>query len=146
MKRNDATFNAMVARLAAGELTRQQAAEEYGVNYGTLCVWLGRSKLNDSTARKTPKAVYGAAVDWAIKDPDKVKALDAAVAKVLAGEISALAAAKQNPDLSARTIADRVRRARVQSGLPVQHRTVRADAGAQEQELAKMQSLSGAAQ
>lgn len=130
MRRNDKTFKEMVARLQSGEITRHQAADIYQIGYGTLGVWLSRSGVAKSTAGRLPdgsRRLHGAALERSRSlSPDKAKALDAAVARVLAGEISALAAEAENPDLSARTIAQRVRKARIDQGLPVQEKRTRA--------------------
>lgn len=130
MKRNDTTFHEMIARIRSGELTRRAAAEAYGISPGVLNVWIQRSKI-EGLPRDN---------QWRDSNPDKVKALndhllgkplspelqaamDAAVDRVLAGETSARAAALADPRLSARTIAHKVRAARVKAGQPVQHRT-----------------------
>ena len=115
MKRNDTTFKEMVSRIASGELTRKQAADVYGVKYGTLMVWLGRSGLNDETAFKGPAragGTYGAAADWPVLTPERAAALDAAVARVVAGESTALGESKANPEIKLSTITQRVRSAR----------------------------------
>lgn len=113
----------MVARIQSGELTRAQAAQTYGINLGTLGVWLSRSKVNTTT--RAPRKLHGAALGWAITDPDKVKLLDEAVAKVLAGEMSATKASEIYPTLALATIALRVRKARLAAGQPVQQRRTR---------------------
>ncbi|MDO9236198.1 MAG: hypothetical protein Q7U28_09235 [Aquabacterium sp.] len=117
--RNSKEFRELVSRLQAGTLTRAQAAAEYGINPGTLGVWLSRSKV------RSPKALHGAALGWAITDPDKIKLLNEAVAKVLAGEVSATKASEMYPTLALATIAFRVRKARIAAGQPVQHRRTR---------------------
>lgn len=130
MKRNDTTFHEMIARIRSGELTRRAAAEAYGISPGVLNVWIQRSKI-EGLPRDN---------QWRSSNPDKVKALsnhllgkplppelqaamDAAVARVLAGETSARAASMEDPRLNSRTIAHKVRAARIKEGLPVQHRT-----------------------
>lgn len=135
MKRNDPTFKEMVSRLQAGELTRKRAAEEYGLNLGTLMVWLGRSKVTGIPRDNA----------WRASNPDKVNAMNShligqkltgeaakalynATERVLRGEISALAAAKADPRISARTLASRVRKARLERGLPVASRAAPAAA------------------
>lgn len=122
MKRNDATFKEMVARLQSGELTRDQAADAYGINPGTLNVWISRSKLGDTIPNLQGKSRAGAAVHWPELTPDEVSATEAAIARVLAGEVSALAATKADPRISASTLAKRVRKARIDRGIPVQGR------------------------
>ena len=127
MKRNDSTFKEMVSRIQSGELTRHQAADAYGVGYGTLCVWLSRSKLNESTVQRSPDGTrmrmrYGAAVEWGVPNPE---AMAAAVQRVLRGEISAQAASKQSPELNSRTLAKKVRKERLAQGQMVQYRARR---------------------
>lgn len=134
MKRNDPQFNEMAARILSGQLTRQQASIEYNLNYGTISVWLSRSKLTSPPRPDGGRALYGTAVAMMITDPDKVKALDAAVERVLAGEISAAAAAALDARLSHRTIAAKVRKARQKLGLPVQVRGPRGPNKAQPQQ------------
>lgn len=117
MKRNDPTFKEMVSRIASGELTRKQAAEAYGINYGTLCVWLGRSDLNAETVQRGPKAhrdrtAHGAATLWPTLPPEVVAALDAAVARVMAGESTALGESKADPRIKLSTLTQRVQKAR----------------------------------
>lgn len=129
MKRNDQTFKEMVSRITAGELTRQQAADSYGVNYGTLCVWLGRSNLNAQTARKAtgiPKPLAGAALGWNVTDPNKAKVLEEATARVISGEFSVTEASEKYPDLALSTLSKRVRKERMAAGYPVQKRRTRA--------------------
>lgn len=93
MKRNDAQFQEMVSRISSGELTRAQAAEVYQVKPGTLGVWLARSGVY-SKSPDGPKKLHGAAVKWADTDPDKAKAYEEAVMKVLKGMPGAEAARK----------------------------------------------------
>ena len=93
----------MVSRIASGELTRKQATEVYGVKYGTLMVWLGRSGLNEETAFKASskgRTTHGAAVAWPALTPDRIAELDAAVARVIAGESAALGESKAKPRTS----------------------------------------------
>ena len=130
MKRNDTTFHEMISRIRSGELTRRQAAETYGIAVGVLNVWIQRSKItglprdnnwrsqNPDKVKELTSHLLGKALD-----PERQAALNDAVARVLAGEISARAAALQDPRLSARTIAMKVRQARIKEGLPVQQRT-----------------------
>lgn len=130
VKRNDPSFREMIGRIRSGELTRKQAAAAYGITTGLLNVWIQRSKIT-GLPRDT---------EWRQRNPDKVKELadhligkplspevqalmDAAVARVLAGEVSARAAAAEDPRLSHRTLARNVRRERLKAGLPVQFRT-----------------------
>jgi hypothetical protein len=122
MRRNDTQFKALVARLQAGELTRQQAADLHGVKYETLCQWLRRSKVD--LIPREDKGLTGYAVELKkrLADPDIKAALDSAVARVLAGEISALAASREDPRINHRTLAVYVRKAKLAQGLPVQHR------------------------
>ena len=124
MKRNDTTFKLMVSRLQSGEITREQACAEYGVGYGTLCVWLGRSKLNATIPHpgwKPDRArpMVGAAAEWTPLDEDTKKAIEAAVVRVIAGEISALAVAKEDPRINHRTLTKAVRKAKIAAGIPV---------------------------
>lgn len=117
MKRNDQTFQEMVSRIKSGELTRKQAATAYGIEYGTLCVWLGRSGLNAETVAKGPLAhrrgaAHGAATNWPVLSPETSAALDAALARVLAGETTAQGESKADPRIKLTTLTQRVRSAR----------------------------------
>jgi hypothetical protein len=129
MKRNDATFKAMVARLQAGEITKDQACSLYDLKPNTLNSWLRRSKLLGTVPRQRqpPEEAARQRANLVSKPltPEIQAAVDAAVARVLAGEISALAASLEDPRLSARTLADKVRKARLEKGLPVQARRTR---------------------
>lgn len=120
MNTTDPQFKSMILRLQSGEITRNQAADAYGIRLGTLNMWISRKKLS-STIPATGLA--GTALERAETDPDKVNARRQAAARVLAGEISALAVAREYPGLSHRTIAQDVRKARIKLGQPVQHRT-----------------------
>lgn len=125
MKRNDATFKAMVARLQSGEITRKQACEEYDIPYGTLAVWLTRSKVNESIPRspaggpENPRQRQGAALEWGTLSDDVRQRMNAAVARVLAGETSALAESKADPEIKCTTLTLWVRRAKEAAGIPV---------------------------
>lgn len=129
MKRNDATFKAMVARLQAGEITKEQACSLYGLNPHTLSSWLRRSKLLGTVPRQRQPPEEAARQRANLVStpltPEIQAAMDAAIARVMAGEISAMAASVEDPRLSARTLADKVRRARLEKGLPVQARRTR---------------------
>lgn len=124
MKRNDTTFKEMVSRIESGELTRRQAADTYGIKYGTLCVWLGRSELAEKTRLKG-KPLHGAALGWAKLDPDKAKRLDEAAHMAIHGELSVTQVSKLFPDIAAATLTKRVRKDREKIGLPVQRRNRR---------------------
>jgi len=112
MKRNDPTFQVMVARINSGELTRAQAADTYNLNLGTLHVWLSRSGV------KTPrqKVLHGAALDWVIDDPERTKAIQAAVTDVTAGRMTARAAAQAHGQAFA-TVAWHVRKILASQGI-----------------------------
>ena len=115
MNKHTPQYAEMVSRLVSGELSRKQAADEYGVNFGTLSSWLIRDKI------KTPrvKLVTGAAraaADRANEDPDKVIAMDQAVARVLAGECTAYSAAKADARVNLSTLNVRIRKAREAEG------------------------------
>lgn len=128
MNNTSPQFNEMISRLQSGELTRNQAAAEYGIGIGTLNVWISRKKL----AGTIPAVgLSGAALEWAETDPDKVNARRQATARVLSGEISALAAAKEYPGMSPTTLALDVRKARIAQGLPVQAKRTRRAANQQ---------------
>lgn len=132
MKRNDATFKEMVTRLQSGAISRAQACDEYGLKYVTLSAWLIRSKLNDSVPRAGAlhgaRALHGVAKELAESvDADKAARINSAVARVLAGEISARAASKEDPTLSSRTLAARVLKAKKAAGVPIPKRTRRPD-------------------
>ena len=127
MKRNDGDFKTMVSRIQSGEFTRQQAAEAYEIPYNTLTIWLKRSRVSlpVKVNATEPKVLHGDALNWATKDPLKVKAMQEAVERILRGEISALAASQQDPRLSPSTLAQKVRKIRLANGQPVQVRRSR---------------------
>ena len=129
MKRNDATFKEMVARLQAGEITKEQACSLYDLKPNTLNSWLRRSKLLGTVPRprQPPEeaARQRANLVSTPLPPEIQAAMDAAVARVLAGELSARAASIEDPRLSSRTLADKVRKVRLEKGLPVQARRTR---------------------
>ncbi len=108
MKRHDQTFQEMVSRITSGELNRKQASEHYGVPYGTLCVWLGRSGLNKATVSK--QKLHGAATGWPTLSPDRVEALDAAARRVAMGQSTLRQESAANPDVKFATLAVRARR------------------------------------
>jgi hypothetical protein len=119
MKRNDSTFKELVSRITSGELTRLQAADIYGVNPGTLKVWLNRSNLSDATRLKE-RPLHGAALGWMTIDPETARLLEDAAQKVLDGTFkSCLAAHASYPSLSLSTLTARVRKARLAQGLPI---------------------------
>lgn len=129
MNRHSPEFKALVKRLQAGELTRKDAAEQAGLSYGTLSVWLSRSGVTAAIPdnRRTnhadkPFEPHAAVLNGAEMTPDKAKALNAAVDKVLAGGTSARAAAAEM-GVSHVTVAAKVRKIRIAQGLPVQART-----------------------
>ena len=122
MNNTSPEFTEMICRLQSGELTRKQAAAAYSIDIGTLNVWISRKGLADSIPKQ---GLAGAAREWAEKDPDKVKARREAAARVLSGEISAMAAAKEYPGMSHVTLALDVRKARIAQGLPVQAKRTR---------------------
>lgn len=118
MKPNDTTFKEMISRIASGELTRKQAAEAYGIDPGTLNVWIARFNLSDSLPSMRGKAGY--AKQLSDKYAIDTDAYEKAVARVLSGEISALALSEETPGIKAGTLAKKVRQARIRAGLPVQ--------------------------
>lgn len=118
MKPSHPQFQEILARIRSGELTRAQAAAEYGLNPGSLNTWISRSGQAHTLPSRRGKA--GTAAERAEKDPDKVAAMEAAVKRVLTGEISALAMAQLDPRVNPRTLAAKVRQARLKAGLPVQ--------------------------
>lgn len=118
MKRNDPTFQEMVSRLTTGELTRKQAAEIYGLNPSTLDVWLSRSGITRATTSKAPRVRRGAELGWNVLSDDLVAEMDAAIARILAGESSALGESKKNPRLNLGTLTVKARAARKLAGLP----------------------------
>jgi hypothetical protein len=116
----------MVSRLTSGEITRSQAAAEYGIQYNTLCVWLTRSKVDlPGTKRATvvkpfaPDTVrHGAAVNFPTMTAEKAQKLNVAVQKALSGEMSARAAAIEQ-GVSVQTVSKKVRSIRIAKGEPV---------------------------
>lgn len=132
MKRNDPTFKEMVSRIESGELTRLQAADTYGINPGTLNVWLSRSNLAEKTRLKE-RPLHGAALGWVKLDPDRAKLLDEVVARVVAGELTVTQAARENPTLVLMTISTKVRQRQEELGLPMRKRRTRAEMAAEKQ-------------
>lgn len=122
MKRNDAEFMALVRRLQADEITRAQAAAEANISVQLLNAWLGRSGLNTSIPDKRKENAFVHEPGKAPLTPERKQALEDAVQRVFAGEISALAAAKANPDINYRTLAAKVRKLRLSIGQVVQFR------------------------
>ena len=123
--RHSKTFKDLAAKIQSGELTRAEAAAQAGINPGTLGVWLSRSNV---TAPKNPdgtRKLYGTAAQKKITDPDKVKLLDEAVARVLDSNLSVTQVSEMYPTLSATTIAARVRKYRLEHGQHVQKRRTR---------------------
>lgn len=116
MKRNDKTFKEMVARISSGELTRAKAAELYGINLGTLNVWISRSGVGKET--RSPHKLHGAALGWASTDPNRAKALKEATDKVLSGDLSLDDATEKfkMEGVARATLARSVRAARVAAG------------------------------
>lgn len=124
--RHSKEFVEAAGRVASGATTREAAAQELGVNPGTFGVWMSRSGIAVDKTEKGTKKPAGAALGWAINDPDKAKALDEATARVLAGEMSVTEASEIYTDVAFATIAARVRRTRERLGIPVQKRRTRA--------------------
>jgi len=118
MKPNDTTFKEMISRIASGELTRKQAAQTYDLDIGTLNSWISRHNLSDSLPSMRGKAGY--AKQLSDKYAIDTNAYEKAVARVLSGEISALALSEETPGIKAGTLAKKVRQARIRAGLPVQ--------------------------
>lgn len=120
MNRHSTEFKALIDQLAAGTLTRAEAAERSGVKLNTLNAWISRANLA-GTLKPAPRRYRGDAHHAAEKDPEKRSAWDEAVAKVLAGESSARKIAGEM-NLSERTVALKVRQARQKAGMPVRSR------------------------
>lgn len=121
MKRNSQAFNTMVSRITSGEISRRQAAAIYGINYGTLGVWLNRSNVNEATAFKGDAAKRGtragAALGWpSLPESVRVK-LDEAADRVVAGISTAKEEADADPDIKLSTLNIRVRQRGVAMGL-----------------------------
>lgn len=126
INRHSQEFKDLAAKILSGELSRLEASNQYGINPGTLAVWMSRSNLT-SKGPDGVKKLHGAALESAITDPDKVKLLEEAVARVLDGELSATEAAEKYPTLAQVTIAKRVRKYRQEHGMTVQKRRTRAE-------------------
>jgi transposase-like protein len=126
MNKHTPQFNEMMSRLQAGEISRDQAALEYGVNRNTLNVWILRAGLKGKVPRKPLTAeaaeVMKENLGSGLLSGEASEALDNAIARVLAGGVSALAAAQEDPRVSPSTLAKRVRAARLAAGQPVQSR------------------------
>lgn len=132
MKHSDPKAQEMLSRIANGELTRQQASDEYGVSRPVINVWIHRAGL--AKKRPPPTTTFSARGPIPGKEEmfpamtqAKADALNAAVDRVLRGEVSARAAALEEPHLglSFVTIAAKVRKIRISQGLPVQVRSKR---------------------
>lgn len=81
MNRHDPEFKALVQRIAAGEISREQAAEIGGVPVNTFKTWLRRSgALEQIKHTRRSAGVYHFAAE---KDPDKVAAYARAIAECL---------------------------------------------------------------
>lgn len=155
MNRHSQEFFDVVAKVNRHELTRLQAAANLGVPYSTFMTWVNRAGLSKKALKIEPKPFTATpdnvndSVCCSVNDPvndnptstkprrynlgspltqEKADALNAAVDKVLRGEISARAAALERPDLNLSfvTIAAKVRKIRLARGLPVQVRSKKA--------------------
>lgn len=116
-KRNSPTFRDAAQRVISGQSTKEVEAEALNMKPGTFAVWMTRSKLTSRfNPDGTPK-LQGAALGWATSDSDKAKALAEATTRVLAGELTATQACRDNPILadSRANLADRVRRAKARA-------------------------------
>lgn len=127
MKRTDPKFAEIAQQIAQGKLTRQEASDLYSIKYNTLCQWLLRSGMRkDDNVRElgvkafeftASKTRYGAALAFNVIDESAAERLNKALEKVLAYELSCLAASKLF-GVSATTLTTRARRAREALGLP----------------------------
>src|SRR4051812_7814026 len=81
MNRHDPEFQALVQRIADGEISREQAAELSGVPANTFKTWLRRSgALGAIKPTRRSAGVYHYAAQ---KDPDKVDAYRDAIEECL---------------------------------------------------------------
>lgn len=81
MKKQRPEYEALVPRIASGELSRKQAAEisaeQTGLKAGSFLVWLHSS--GHAEALKHTRLTAGTNSPFAEKDPDKVKAYEDAL-------------------------------------------------------------------
>lgn len=112
MNRHSPEFLALIDRIAAGELTRNEAAAEAGIGLGTLNVWISRSKLN---ARLEPVARNkGPNHPFATNTPERTELYERAVAEGVAGA-TVRELVERYPTLSKHTLARRVCDARAEA-------------------------------
>lgn len=112
MKRNDPTYKAMISRIKSGELSRKQAAEEYGINPVTLNAWIVRSKevLPDRRSSREVIDPRLEAMGVVALTPERKQALLDAVQRVIRGGISCNQAAKNDPTITMSYLARLVRK------------------------------------
>lgn len=95
-KKERPEYEALVNRIASGELTRQQAAdiahEQTGLSKGTFLVWLSSSGASERLKEQRGSAGDNSIHSHAKNDPDKAKAYEEAVTMVLKGMSGAQAA------------------------------------------------------
>lgn len=121
MNRHSPEFKEAAAQIAAGTLSRSAAAERLNVKYQTLCQWLNRSGIyasKEDLLRFEPNKVhYGHLADVPAIDEETAKRLNEALDRVLALEMSALAASKLY-NVNCRTLTRKVAFVRQAKGLP----------------------------
>lgn len=123
MNRHDPKFHELISRLQSGEITRPEASTIYGIHPVTLNGWITRSKLSETIPSRRGRD--GSEMAPKITDPDKVNAMANAVARVLAGEISARAAAIADPRIVMNTLQHKVRQAKKRAGIPIRKNKTR---------------------
>lgn len=124
------TLAEIAARIKSGEMTRTTAAKAYGLDRVYLSTWLSRAGLAKDLPSQRGKVGFAAElVAKAQENPDNVAATERAIEMVLRGEASAMEAARQCPGASHRTVAAKVRKARLARGEPVQARRGKQTAG-----------------
>ena len=123
--RHTQTFLDAAHRVSRGEITRIDAASALDIKPGTFAVWMSRAGIGGPKNERGTKQLAGAALGWALTDPDKVKDLDDATALVLSGECSQAEALLRYPSVKQTTLSIKVTRARARAGIPVKKRAPR---------------------
>lgn len=97
-KKERPEYEALVKRIASGELTRQEASviaeQQTGLSASTFRVWLSSERADDLKAVRG-NAGANSAHSHAKNDPEKAKAYEQAIALVLSGKMPGSQAARQ---------------------------------------------------
>lgn len=99
-KKERPEYEALFKRIAAGELTRSQAAEiaaeQTGLSQGTFLVWVSRAGAKGGLDHVKGSAGPNSPRSWAKLDPDKAKAYEAAMEEALTSKMSVLHISKKH--------------------------------------------------